>query len=549
MPKNPFVLMGISILVYSLFPLVGALGVSGLHPFLFAGASHVVAFATFFTILALRRGGLAQARTALALFRTDRQVRYSALADGVLNLASHFLLFAAFAYTTESAATILFESWPLFGMLATVVLMRDVFGAVQRRSLMLGAVAFLGLALVVWSGRDPAAATRGGALIGTGLALAAAVTMAISVAAIVRLRLALGAHEGLSDVPFLPNLLSKGCASLAFLLAMALWPDRGAQAAFLTPSALWVLFNGVVIVSIGSLAYQEALALGRRSEVILLWYLTPLLAVVWLAAFGISPITETLILGALFIIAANLLLNTEADQSPAYLAVFFAVSVTGTLLHFLPPQALADYLPGTGLVELVSLPVSIFGILTGFALDRQFGRRQEREALIAQILPALDAEGRGHLRTLVGNERQSLADRSYAALYANAGGRDPGLDEALRALRLKVTRAVSHGELLVLWALAGLTMVALVAFRPEGFVGDLIAVLTVSSLVYLCVLQTARRDHELSGLIERLADPALPPARSRLLDRRVGGVTMVLLYLLLALLSLERDGILDLLVA
>ncbi|KPP85038.1 MAG: EamA-like transporter family [Rhodobacteraceae bacterium HLUCCA08] len=547
MPKNPFVLMGISILAYSLFPLVGALGVSGLHPFLFAGASHVVAFATFLAILALRRGGMAQARRALGLFRTDRRVRFSALADGILNLASHFLLFAAFAHTSESAATILFESWPLFGMLATVVLMRDLFGAVQRRSLMLGAVAFLGLALVVWSGRDPQAASGGGAMIGTALALAAALTMALSVAAIVRLRLALGEQADLDNVPFLPNLLSKGCASLAFLVAMALWPDRAAQAAFVTPPALWVLFNGVVIVSVGSLAYQEALALGRRTEVILMWYLTPLLAVVWLAAFGISPITETLILGALFIIAANLLLNTEADQSPAYLAVFFAVSVTGTLLHFLPPQALGDYLPGTGLVELVSLPVSIFGILTGFTLSRQFGRRQEREGLIAQLLPALDAEARRHLQALVGQERQSMADRSYAALFARAGGRDPGVDMALRTLRLKVTRAVSHGELLVLWSLAGLTMVALVAFRPAGFAGDLIAVLTVSSLVYLCVLQSARRDHELTDLIDRLADPTLPPARSRLLDRRVGGLTLAVLYLLLGLLSLERDGILDLL--
>lgn len=75
-----------------------------------------------------------------------------------------------------------------------------------------------------------------------------------------------------------------------------------------------VIFIGVSLV-ITSSFYSYALLITENSNINLIWYVSPLLAALWLALFGYSQITEMLILGGLLIIIANVILILKSRKA------------------------------------------------------------------------------------------------------------------------------------------------------------------------------------------------------------------------------------------
>ena len=70
---------------------------------------------------------------------------------------------------------------------------------------------------------------------------------------------------------------------------------------------------GLALTAMGCL-YALSLSLADTPNVNFLWYLSPLLAAIWLALFGYSQITPMLILGGLFIISANIILILKSRK-------------------------------------------------------------------------------------------------------------------------------------------------------------------------------------------------------------------------------------------
>jgi drug/metabolite transporter (DMT)-like permease len=539
--------MGLSIAAYSLFPLIGALSTQTLPPWLFIGLSHVVSFLTFACFVGASSGGLTRCKMALQATRKDPSLVWYLLLDGILNPISHFLLFFSFVHIAKTNATVIFETWPLFGMLGTTLLMKKHFERLSKRSFSLGVIALLGLALVVWAGQsdenDLGSSTS--VTLGTLAAAGAAITMAISVSVHVKARIIVGTLPEMRNAALITNVLTKAISAVIFILVVILWQPWPAMAQIDLRLLLFILLNGAFIVSIGSITYSEALAVGGRSEVILLWYLTPLLAVIWLWLLGLGDITETLVLGGLFIISANVLLHARADDGPAYVAVFLTLCVAGTVLHLMPALPLQDFLPSASLIELISLPLGIFGILTGFVLGRKFARQQEQEETILDIVPCLLSNEMPHLEAALRAERQSDIDLHFVRLYRSAHERTPDLAIALRKFRVKLGRSVSHGELIVLWSLSVMTTLSVVFFRPNGVIGDMIVLLTVTSLTYLVMLMTMQSSPTLVEVSRRIADPMAPPMRSRIWDRRIAVLTIAAVFVAQIVLAFERDGFVD----
>lgn len=546
--KNSLVLMGISIFAYSLFPLIGALSTQTLSPWIFIGLSHIVSFLTFACFVIASSGGQDRVLKAVQACRKDAALGWYLLLDGILNPISHFLLFFSFLHISKTNATVIFETWPLFGMLGTTLLMKAHFESLSKRSFVLGVVALLGLALVVWAGQGHDATTSGASsfTLGTVAAAGAAIAMAMSVAVHVKARMIIGKLPQMRRAALTTNVLTKAITALIFLIVALAWQPWPEIAQIDPRLWLFILLNGAFIVSIGSITYSEALAIGGRSDVILLWYLTPLLAVIWLWLLGLGDITETLVLGGLFIISANVLLHARADDGPAYVAVFLTLCVAGTVIHLMPALPLRDFLPSTSLIELISLPLGIFGILTGFVLGRKFARQQEQEEAILDIVPSLSSDEMPHLEATLCAERQSDIDLHFAHLYRSAHERTPDLAVALRRLRVKLGRSVSHGELIVLWALSIMTTLSVVFFRPSGMIGDMIVLLTVTSMTYLVMLMTVQSSPNLVEVSRRIADPMAAPMRSRIWDRRIAVLTISVVFAAQIILAFERDGVVDL---
>ena len=74
-----------------------------------------------------------------------------------------------------------------------------------------------------------------------------------------------------------------------------------------------VIFIGFSL-TITSALYTYALIVSDNSNINMLWYLSPLLAAIWLAVFGYSQITPMLILGGFFIISANIILIVKSKN-------------------------------------------------------------------------------------------------------------------------------------------------------------------------------------------------------------------------------------------
>lgn len=539
--------MGMSILAYSWFPLVGALGIRSLSPILFIGFSHVVSFFTFAALVLWRKGGQCNLMRACQALSRNRSLRFNIVLDAVLNLSSHFLLFYSFLFISRANATVVFETWPFFGMIGTSLLLRHHFDKLSQRSLWLGMVAMLGLALVVWAGQtiDEVPGLASHPLKGALAAVGSAVAMAASVSLHVKARLIIGDIPEMKDAALITNVLAKGISSIFFaMLLIAFQPWDNIESA---ESVVWifVLLNGALIISIGSATYSEALARSSRSELILLWYLTPLIAVFWLWLFGLDQVTEMLVLGGLFIISANLLLHVQADDGPAYVAVFLVLCVTGTALHLTPAVPISPYFPSANLVELISLPLGIFGILTGFVLSRQFSRRQEIEAALLEVVPSLLPNETEQLEATLRERRQADIDTRFQPLYRNVVARDKPTGANLLALRVKLSRTVSHGELIVLWALSLMASFSVVLFRAPSLGGDIVALLTVPAVIYLVVHVSFNTSGILNETVRWIAQPMAPAMRSRVWDRRVATLTVFTVFLAQIALAFERVGLSD----
>jgi drug/metabolite transporter (DMT)-like permease len=70
---------------------------------------------------------------------------------------------------------------------------------------------------------------------------------------------------------------------------------------------------GLALTAMGCL-YALSISLADTPNVNFLWYLSPLMAAIWLAIFGFSQITPMLVLGGFFIISANIILILKSRK-------------------------------------------------------------------------------------------------------------------------------------------------------------------------------------------------------------------------------------------
>lgn len=498
MPYLPVLFMLTSIFLYSLFPLVGMFGTSELSGFAFAGLSHFLSalVSVAGAVWLSRHLGGYSLNALVHEFRQDRVALRQAIASGAVNYLSHAFLFVSFAYMSKASATVLFEAWPVLAVFFLVALARNSQSTTGNSKAPIGArvyvlsmVAFLGL-LVIMSGDLQAMGGTAGfaeiihsrdAQIGLVLAILSAVFMAYSVAlgrntrVFVEERLG-HCKGGLAELnrALIASAATKVFGALGFVLTIPFVPGMvPSMAAMGAESWALVLFNGVVIVTIGSLTYREALARTNRAELAILWYTTPVFALFWLWLIGGESLTVAAGMGALLIVSANALLHLRAETAPALIGVFLGLCVTGVMVIMTSPLSLQGVVEGMSLFELVALPVGLLGIL-GVFLSRR----------IRQLHINARHSGR-HLIDYLASHRPGVTAQEVLALVAHRPDLPDEVQHHARQLRVAQVPAIHSGVLLVMWALALLSVLCVTLFRAETLMGDALAVIVTASLIYL----------------------------------------------------------------
>lgn len=510
--RAPVLFMLLSVFAYSLFPIIGAVVIDRVPAFLFIGLSHGAAFIA----LALVFIGLT---SAAAPGRFDRRRIVAGaraelipiLFSGVVNAASHALLFQSFVYINKAAATIIYEIWPILVVLLIQRMMAGVYQRAGVTDYLLGLMAFSGLVIVTVSQPSVTNAIQSDAigslaglfeqdlLLGLACALGAAVTMAVSTALDVKINRRFEGAMPFTASPVFAQTLIKipstlgALAIFALLNAAAGESDPGFGALVAGISAVdWglALATGAGVIALGAVSYHWANAATASPMINVLWYLTPVLSLIWFAQFGLAEITPAIAVGAIMIIAANLLLSVKAERSAAYAATVVALALTAVYTFFVPGLGYEDYL------ELLAVVTGFYAILAAFLLDRLAKKGAELEDLILKTFEIMDETERLDPARKIALQRQVIdfADRrvdrrSLQPLLETADALSARgsitLEYALRRIALAKLNLFAFSEMMVLWLLGGFAVAAAAVFRTDELVGDLTAVVLGCAVVFL----------------------------------------------------------------
>lgn len=507
--------MLIAVLLYSLFPLVGVFGTVNVSGFVFAGVGHclsaVVSIAG--TMWLTRRGNRYSLISLMKSLLGDRRVLIHAVQSGVINYLSHACLFASFVYISKASASIVYEVWPIIALFTLAVThphqsKTTRWVTLDRRIWFLSFAAFVGLVIIVidasqlkfdWTDPFGFIPSRDGK-IGLTLAALSAIFMAYSVALGRNIRLYVEERYGDCEATLdqlnralLASAATKIFGMVGFVLTIPFLPSAVQEITNLGVETIgWAVLNGVVIVTLGSLSYREALARSDQVELTIMWYLTPVIALLWLGSAGVETLTITVGVGAILIVSANALLQMRSDTTPAFIGVFLSVAIAGAVVTLSDPFTSVVLLEQFSLIDLVALPVGFIGILGGFLLQR-LSDLQSQSHLNAMALvdyaqcknPNVDAEA---VCDMI-KHRASLPDH---------------LQHHARELMVAQAPVIRAGELLVMWTLSAFCIVMIVLFRVDNIVGDILAITVVPSLTYILLHLTFDARTDLKSVVMKV---------------------------------------------
>jgi drug/metabolite transporter (DMT)-like permease len=83
---------------------------------------------------------------------------------------------------------------------------------------------------------------------------------------------------------------------------------------FNTEGLILSAFTGIIIFNVGSMLMRVALLRATSPTINMLYYIAPVLAVLWLYFLGMGEITPTIIVGGALVIASNVLVIRKSKK-------------------------------------------------------------------------------------------------------------------------------------------------------------------------------------------------------------------------------------------
>ena len=201
-------------------------------------------------------------------------------------------------------------------MLLAPLLIKKTWNKLEPKHIILSMICMLGVFFIgvsdqqqyfqLGSTKDIINALDFDALIGMVLALMGSITASIS--AIYRGKLSQIWNSGIES-PMLRVSISECITRFVGLpIAIGCYLFLGEAVEFNTTTITSILFIGIATYTGVNILYTYALMESHSSSINIMWYIMPVLSVIWLYAFGLSSITMLIILGMSLIVISNLTL-------------------------------------------------------------------------------------------------------------------------------------------------------------------------------------------------------------------------------------------------
>lgn len=497
---RPVMIMAISAFLYSLFPLVGVFTAETSDPFFLAALGNgfsfiVTVFAIFAIAYLLKRDISTFTKRCLA-----PRLLYRNFLNGGLNGISHGLVFLAMQGTDRAPAALIYDSWPL---IAAVIIPFFVgsFHRITIKEISLMSLSFLGI-ITVYSSSESSfllPSTNYKILVEHNFSLivafGAAVTMAISSALVVQVQTDASNDQDHTDIVG---------AILAVLIVMCIARPITTITPFLiglvTNNGNYSLFDnwqyaltyGAIIKTGGSIAYVLALYIASRTTknttVLVTWYLSPILTLIWFNITGTATITETVILGGILIIVGNILSQYRGQLTSAYIATVFMVALSCIYCFFIPGVAITNF------YDLLGVIATFFAIVSGFTISRLLERRKEENNAILALLDAIDdpdknslniSQYRPQLIALCSARTIDSLHDAWKHLDSNIPKSDPSRKHLIRLVAARSSILEAAIEVSISWLLGAALVLLCLVFRTNQVVDNIISPIIASAVVFI----------------------------------------------------------------
>ena len=522
--------MLLSVVSYSLVPLLIASGGGVSSPFLFVAALRLGQFGGHTAFIVLFFRDVLFNKTAMSIVM-QRILTWSILFVAINNLDYGFFALAT-RFVDISVAAILYETWPIAVILLTALLFRGErrYRKIKPDVMLLLAIGFLGFSFVATS-------QTGGfgnwgdsqftdTLIGIGLVL-----LAIGSAAMGAYGFRWGADlnralpdELISDKN--SDLVDICCVLTAQIIGSFVSVVLFGTVGFfigeiITFKSLCIAIAcGAFANGLGHLAWRAGNILTDNLGINAISYSTPIFSLIWLFMFWTVDIVRVdyLIIGAVAIVSANLLINFEVEVRFGFKALILALWAFGAfvylrddLLNLLPFETWLW--PGDTYPEALALSATIFILLLSFRVARMSERTQDEDNRILELFQSLDLlvrrnvidrAVRDHLIKLDDARTPAELQSSYnktKLCFAEAVAAGPDarnlarLGAAETQLNIIVhsrQQGIELGELFALLIFGGSTILIGILSRPPltgwiGFLVEILAVLFSAVIVFLII--------------------------------------------------------------
>lgn len=453
----------INVLVWSFFPLFSVQS-AGAAPWaaLFYSQLAGLVFALIF----------AKRKPARAIAADLRNEPWMLLVLSLASLFTAVFFFSSVAQSNSLSATISLELWPFFALFFAAFFIKKDWQDLNPRNYLLFALGGLGIVILVIA--DHNTLRFGGVWWYSSGVMLAVLAAVASGATVVQTELYYRYEAAPSFAGACYTIALVRAVGVPFSLALALM--SGADL-YSREAMLWGGALGVTAFGIASVMTISGLRYSSRSSHILLWYLTPIISVIWLMIFKGEKLSDAHILALLPILFANIFSAIGTIRRASFFWISGATLLLGALIYTVPGAESEEYMGSLGIT------VGAFAILVSFVLQRKL--HDVREMSICTSEGVLAAEQHGMpARSFLDLLRERVFERSGPTAHEN-----PQIAAALGAaaahIRVERITSFSSAENLVLGVLcAGVCFLA-VSFRGAGLMFEVVSFVISFTCIFL----------------------------------------------------------------
>ena len=301
---------------------------------------------------------------------------------------------------------------------------------------------------------------------------------------------------------------------------------------------------GLLIMVVARVFYKKANLRTTNLQINALFYVLPMLSLVWLWIPGYINVIQLdwLIIGAIGVVAANALLNFQAEQRLAYQALMIALWFCGAVVYLRPIWNAPVF------YESMTLVATLFILILSFRIDRLVRRTSEEDKITMDIMQqiSLFPKNRQNMQNKLRDIDEADSPKKLKDAYdtfkrtleeEHPEKASPESDKEIATLMRKVNnlahskqQGANFGEQAVLWILGGICAGGLLAFMPQdvtvtsgtgGFFLEMAAFLIAATVIFLLFnIQDLQGDRS-RQMIERESDTGTSRAFAGIVFREI----------------------------